>query len=426
MKNIINLFATVSIFGFLSCSCEKQENEPSIIIDKDGVVLKQPYLWKTSLTNTPYIGTFVYPSLIWNDKMIFGAETNNTSELALLNIETGEKVWQKPYAPKENAAMSGSYQYNNIAIIDAENALFSGFNIETGEILWSLNPEGWFWSFTISGIDNTFFICGASAINPKPYEISAAWFGNIETGEAHEIWYPDFGTQADTCYNVVNYNRAGGVERVIPYKSVSGEVFLVIYYRSVIHGPRGEDYFSLYNFTKKEFVYQDIKLSWLCSGSPIVKNDKLFFTLYGEVCCYDLYSGVKLWGKLYPSGFSNGGFIVEEGKLYAMEDIASDDYLMCLDVNNGNQLWKTPSKQLDAPIRYLNGVIYFVPLSDAKLHAYEASTGKELWRIESPDYAHDSGAFFKPECTVVPGKNGEKGKVIVSSYLNGFCYEAAR
>jgi len=325
--------------------------------------------------------------------------------------------------------MSGGYQYNNLAIIDAESALYNGIDIETGEFLWSFNRQGRFFPLSITGIDNTFFICGASDINPKPYEISAAWYGNIETGETHEIWYPDFGLQADTCYNVVNYNRADGVERVIPYRAVSGEIFLVIYYRSVIHGPRGENYFSLYNFTKKEFVYQDIKLSAGVDGKPEIFDDKIYFTLTKEICGYDLLTGKKLWSKTYPGRFNGYGFILEAGKLITLEDEiiqTGECYLICLDINTGTQLWKTLTKQLVAPMRYLNGIVYFVSSEDHHLHAVDATNGKYLWHIKSPDLEINSGAFFKPECTVVAGKNGEKGKVIVSSYLSGFCYEAVK
>jgi outer membrane protein assembly factor BamB len=424
MKNIIILIAIACFI--ISCnSCKKQFDEPATIVDKDGVVLKQPFLWRTPLTNEPYIGTFIYPSLVWKDKMIFGAETNNSSELALLDINNGNKIWQKPYASKENAAMSSAYQYNNIAVIEAENAVARGINIETGEFLWVFDKPGRFMSWGISGIDNIFFHCGQTQTVNKPYAIWAAWVGNVETGETEEFFVPDITGIADTSSIVQKVGAAGGVESIIPYKAENGDILLVINHSTFFKSQAGEYYFSLYNFTKKEFVYSDIRLS--ASGTSQVSNGKIYFALFKEICCYDLMSGEKLWGKTYPSGFSGQGFLVEDGQLITMEHYYADSYLICLDAQTGNTNRQILSKQLGAPIRYLNGIIYFVSSEDHKLHAYDASTGKELWRITSPDYdAGDHGAFFKPECTLVPGKDGAKGKVIVSSYLSAFCYEAIK
>jgi outer membrane protein assembly factor BamB len=91
------------------------------------------------------------------------------------------------------------------------------------------------------------------------------------------------------------------------------------------------------------------------------------------------------------------------------------------DVYTGRQLWSTPSHGTSSTLNYLNGVVYFASMGDGRVHAVDAQTGKYLWRIEPPD---DSG--LKDECAVIPGQNGEKGKVIVSTFLNGYCYEAER
>jgi outer membrane protein assembly factor BamB len=423
MKNIIALFTFVSFI--IACnSCKKQIDEPTTIIDKDGVVLKQPYLWKTSLTDSPYIGTFIYPSLICDNKMIFGAETNNSSELALINIETGEKIWQKPYASKENIAVYSAYQINNTAIVDDHNAnaVARCLNIETGDFLWTFDKPGWFSPASISGIDNTFFLCGQTQTVSKPYQLYAAWYGNIETGETSEFFVPDITAIADTSSIVKQTGIAGGVESINPFKNQDGDVLLIIYHSTFFKSPAGEHYFSLYNFTKKIFIYRDIQLS--ASGSFKIYKNKIYFTLFKEMCCYDLYTGSKIWSKSVPHLI--GDLVITDNCIIAPQIDLYDSFLISMNIQNGNLNWKVPTNQNLGYIRLLNGVIYFVSTGDAKLHAYEASTGRELWRIESPDYAHDSGAFFMPECTVIPGKNGEKGKVIVSSYLNGFCYEAAR
>ena len=74
----------------------------------------------------------------------------------------------------------------------------------------------------------------------------------------------------------------------------------------------------------------------------------------------------------------------------------------------------------------LNGIIYFASGGDHKIHAVEAETGKYIWHLVSPDVENDFYDFFMPICCVIPVQNGEKGKIVVSSYTHAYCYEAAR
>ncbi len=76
---------------------------------------------------------------------------------------------------------------------------------------------------------------------------------------------------------------------------------------------------------------------------------------------------------------------------------------------------------------YLDGIVYFVGGGDGLLHAVEVETGRHVWRLHSPDLEENNGAWFKGDIRVLSSfGEGTKGKVIVSSYLSAFCYEAAR
>ncbi len=419
-----NLFYILIIIFFSSC---KKDEIPETIIDTNGVITKLPFLWKTSLTDGGYIAMGVAPSITYNDKILMGTFKEQKCDIALLDVNSGTKIWQTLFYPDQYyASISRAYQYENLLVSDSYSEGFQCRNLDNGHLKWKIITGGWFDGYKLTGIDNLFFVCGKSATNYDPFYLWAGWVGNAETGEMSEFLTPIFSETADTVnFNYYGSRIVGGIENIVPLKTESGEILLLINTHETLQSEYGEYYFSLYNFTKKEFVYCDKKLSASNHGMPQIVDNKIYFTLYKEVCCYDLNSGEKLWGRTYAGGFGSN-FIVVNNQLITSEVIFDESFLINLNSENGNQNWSISTVQNLSPLRYLNGVIYFVPLSDAKLHAYEASTGKELWRIESPDYAHDSGAFFKPECTVVPGKNGEKGKVIVSSYLNGFCYEAAR
>ena len=160
------------------------------------------------------------------------------------------------------------------------------------------------------------------------------------------------------------------------------------------------------------------------SGTPIIYEDKVYFSPDQSIICLNLYTGKRLWKKDFPNGFTFSGFIIADGTLLANSE---DTYLYALDPDTGQQLWKEKSSGTSSKMSHLNGVVYFVGGGDGLLHAVDIATGKHLWRIHSPDLEVNSGAWFKPRVSVLPAeREGEKGKVITSSYLSAFCYEAAR
>ena len=48
------------------------------------------------------------------------------------------------------------------------------------------------------------------------------------------------------------------------------------------------------------------------------------------------------------------------------------------------------------------------------------------WRVKSPDLATSSGARFCGVCVAVPGKDGNKGRIVATTGLNAYGYEAIR
>ena len=134
-------------------------------------------------------------------------------------------------------------------------------------------------------------------------------------------------------------------------------------------------------------------------------------------------TGKPIWSVPFPEGFGPSSFIITDNKLIAN---CEDTYTYCLDPLTGRQLWKEKSSGTSTPISYLNGVVYFSGGGDGKLHALDATTGKHLWKLKSPDESVNSGAWFYGVCVAVPGKNGGKGRVVATTGLNAYGYEAIR
>jgi outer membrane protein assembly factor BamB len=187
---------------------------------------------------------------------------------------------------------------------------------------------------------------------------------------------------------------------------------------------------ALYNLTKNEWVYNRANILGMSrSGinhSPYLYQGKVYTPYTGYIVCNDLMTGKKLWQSDVESGtaFATDGVIVAENRLYGN---SANGYMYCWDLETGQQRWRIRTSGTGSRLNYLNGVLYFTAIGDGKLHAIEASTGKYLWKLNSPDIDKNKQADFSASlCSVIPGKNGQKGKVIALTGLNAYCYEAER
>ena len=68
-------------------------------------------------------------------------------------------------------------------------------------------------------------------------------------------------------------------------------------------------------------------------------------------------------------------------------------------------------------------MLYFSSRGDGKVYAYDTENGELLWQLDSPEFESFQGYGG---LRAIPGKNGEKGKIIASTYTSAFCYEAER
>jgi outer membrane protein assembly factor BamB len=187
-------------------------------------------------------------------------------------------------------------------------------------------------------------------------------------------------------------------------------------------------YLLLYNLTQKRIVYNLLQREGVASGTngflfpdrlPTVYNNKVYVAIGKSIQCNDLMTGKLLWqNRNFDGDFSLSGLLVEKDKLYGC---ATSDSLFCLNTSDGNILWKTPTGGSSTGLLYLNGIIYLASSGDGKLYAIDANTGAYIWQIRSPDYESSNKQSFFTDNVATDGKN-----IFVRSYLNLYCYKAAR
>jgi outer membrane protein assembly factor BamB len=187
-------------------------------------------------------------------------------------------------------------------------------------------------------------------------------------------------------------------------------------------------YLLLYNLTQKRIIYnlpQREEFATAQTGFlvpdklPIITNNKIFLGIGKSFQCNDVMTGKLLWRKTdFQGNFFESGVTVIGDKVFCTD---TEGDLFCLNALNGDIIWKitTTLGGLASSLLHLNGVLYFA--SDGYLYAIDASTGARIWRITSPDNESSNGqSFFKGNVTT-DGKN-----IFVSTYLNLYCYKAAR
>jgi outer membrane protein assembly factor BamB len=336
-----------------------------------------------------------------------------------INIKTGKSIWEQQF-PEGDWDLKDYYQFDSLISFHGLGGNLYSFNIKERVIQWKSNINVIFYDW-LSGLDSLFFACGYSEDVGNPYKINSAWVGNIFTGEIHNFYTPKM---ENVDLSNIPWNGIGGVEHIVPFYN-NGNLFSLIFQnRYTNDGNKDSSNYGLYNFSDGTWIYKNKSLfknrPERISGNPIVLDNTLVINTTSDLYRLDLLTGEIIWKTNYNDAFSWYGPKVADGKVFALIE-GAQSRVVCHDLISGSRLWTTPVAGVISTIEYLNGIVYFASMGDGRLYALDASNGNLLWRIKPPD---SSGLKF--ECAVIPGSAGEKGKVIVSTFLNGYCYEAER
>jgi outer membrane protein assembly factor BamB len=184
---------------------------------------------------------------------------------------------------------------------------------------------------------------------------------------------------------------------------------------------QGLFYLILYNEDNQEIVY-DIKLpnEYANDALPVVFDNKVVIPAAGEIYCMDIFTKEVLWKD--KSNLRYMDLFYQDGTVLVGLWGDGNDKILAYNAVTGNLLWQNDlMESFSSTYQVLNGIVYFV---SNNLYAVDFKTGKEYWNIACPDQKMDHEAYFRNHCVVIPGKNGQKGKIIANSGMSTICYEA--
>ena len=419
------LYFLLSLCVLYSCS-----KEIPATTDSNGVVTGRPHIWAKSITDDgTLINThFVQEIATYDNKLVVGARKNGQRILRLLDINNGNTQWdwydiieERGYLVLEQPVI-----FDNKLIWQADYWNYC-IDFNNGQTVWK-NAFQENYDILPTGLGDKFIgMYNYDRNSNRPVGGGSAAVFSKDNGKPYFQIQPIYDTTSAQPFELSH--QRGRVRFNKLFMQGTDTLLLLTFIDPPLYDYNYRQCLALYNLTKKQWVYDRADMLGTSRNNtghaPCIYQGKVYSAFVGTMVCNDLMTGKKLWQSDFDAsdGFATTGLIVVEGKIYGNSD---SGYMYCWNSETGQQLWRIRTSGTSSRLSSLNGVLYFTGSGDGKLHAIEASTGNYLWKLDSPDKAKNTSAVFTGLCAVISGKNGERGKVIVLTGLNAYCYEAER
>lgn len=407
MRTFLAIAVLLCLAALQSCNSDSVENGITRL------------LWKTSLTDGKLTREDLLTEIQYNGGVLLNAYAAGNC-LYFVDIEDGEIRWKwNDYISTDNGwiVKRGIYlNKNKLFIIDGRHEYC--INLDNGQTLWKRRNVSDFGTYA-AGLENTYIIPAAYYPNGDGTNESKILTGNLADGTGEDIFLIPEYTRAYT-----DPNQQQGNIVSCDTVQIGSDKGLLIFFWDPLENYKLNIFIALYNVTQKKWVYSKKPFAMNASytiGPPAIYNNKVVNSVGKTQQCHDLLTGDILWThQLSDLNSAYDTFV--DGRIIST---TQDRIIHCIDPATGSELWSLTTSGNPGIVRELNGIAYMVG-GNAKLYAIDVAAGKILWQFSSPDEKINSNAFWQEGVRVVPGTNGEKGKIIVSSYLNAYCYEAVR
>lgn len=387
-------------------------------------------LWQTPLTDSNnYLDGMVFTDVQFNGNMLFDGKAGGNSCLYSLNISSGKIQWKwNDYFENGDFQTTSIYQYQNLALIPYARVIYC-IDLNTGATKWKRKEPINYYGNLVLGLGNDYYASVSDYSNGDGTFEGKIVHGDLITGNEIDVITPDYSR------NLV-YETAGGTKTTgFIYSSalikINTNNALVIFFGDPLSSTdpnpyygRVNYYFGLYDLDKKQWLYKK-KEFMLNTRNPLnnvmVENGKIYVSSAYTMQCNDLISGDLCWSSNLSDRVSSQDRWID-GKILTT---TQDRVTHCIDAKTGQQLWSITTSGNPGVIKEINGIAYMVG-GNSKLFAIDINSGKILWQFSSLDENLYKYGYFMEGVRTTLGVNGEKGKVLLSSYKSAFCYEAIR
>ncbi len=368
---------------------------------------REQFLWKQSLSDGKLVEGEL-PNILYNGTIISLGMSGGKRTLYAFDASSGEPRWRWSdwFLSDRSILVDYVHTFDNVLVICNRGPNY-GIDTRTGKTIWSndiKNRESG--SQGASGIGQLYFF-GTYISVTENYLMQ----GNIYRDDERVL---------------VSLPRGTGAKHSTPFVAQNGDTMLVYFstYGEPATNFRNRTYISLYNVSKRQEIYtllQDTSspenANVLTGGVPLLRDKNIYSAIGRSVQANDLETGKLLWRTKTEWDFTVSGIIDADGIIIGNNP---DGFLHAFDSQTGKLVWKVKASGTSRRPFYMNGVVYIVGVGDGKFYAFDAKTGDKIWAFDSPDNGQGAGSSFTG---IVTGANG---KIYVRSYLNLYCYKAAR
>lgn len=415
MKRIQDILSVFMILLVIVAHSSCTKDEP--ITNENGAIIDLEPNWVRLLhrEGTFFSNSVIREHLIHNGHPIVATtDGENNFYINKIDIDTGEDIWRwNDVYDNSYIRISYAYIFNDLMWYQKGKESYT-IDLSSGT---TVRKEQYNETFDIrlTGVDSKIFLLGETNLDSNRYA-QYGYDADLQTGEKSLSVIPNLSLDYITFGGLI-----GGISNYTTFLE-NGDTMLSVVYIEPMENWYIDSYLGLYNFSKKEWVYDRISITTPAqtglSGFPIVYEEKVYMSLGNEIVCHNLHTGEQIWKEQFPLDFQFSGFIVKEGRVIAN---CENQVLYCLDAETGSELWTGEGSGTSSRLRYLNGVVYFSGGAPSKIFAIEAATGKTLWRLEA-SLIEEGAERFKPDFYVIE----DKKKVVVCTFKNAYCFDAVR
>ncbi len=276
-------------------------------------------------------------------------------------------------------------EYGMVFIGSEDHNLYA-LDEDTGELVWNFTT-GYYVRSTPAVVEEKVFVGSSDGkfYALDAYDGSLIWVFERPSIEGDRTWY-DSSPAVDT---------------------VEGRVYIGAHVRNNKSGEVHQEFFCL-NMATGELLWNVVEeYGTIQVSSPAISGNAIFISLGEKMLSLDKMTGQQLWE--FPSEMSHSSPTVANGTVFIQSMVAGTFY--ALDMYTGSLKWKHDQPDLGGWVNpspaYHNGVV-FVGSWDFGVYAFDAGTGKVLWKYETGSVVASSLAVAD-------------GKTVITS-MDGFLY----
>ena len=428
--NFLKPAALLSCLVLLSVRCEQPDDE-SVVTEKrdtDGAVIGKDYLWKQDITEEGLVWVSVSPALYKNTVVVGGATAQEQDMLVALDIDSGKEVWRwtdflsQDRAGSINLDEYGINQKDNIWLLE-NYSYFYAVDLATGSTLWKERRPGQSGG-GVQIINDSYYYANAT------YDQDSVLTPSLAKGELYSSSYKKvMEPPIDTIQFFSPFYGSMGSPYIYE-ENGQRHAFLQFNSNVDVYNSKHFNFVASYNLTTGRYDFEKTQLldtmQLNFSQRPVMYQDVMIINPDAQLFGINKHTGEVLWHRdeFKENGDGVSTYAIYQDRLFVVNKFGFTSRVMALDPLTGQTIWEDIGRGNAAhALHFLNGVMYFGSRGDGKLYAYDTNTGELLWRIQSPEYETFQGYGG---VRVVPGTDGEKGKVVACTWATAYCYEAIR